>query len=167
MPLTPYRDHPLDLAALTEAAGAVLHAIGARATDGRVTPAPDARTIRYYQSLGLLDRPLRHDGRQAIYGYRHLLQAVVVKLLQAHGQGLAEIQQGLSGVTTDALEAAVTDALGGSGGPTQTPPRPAPVSLRCVELRPGVLLTVDPRLAPDVAARLDALVPSLIALFPT
>ena len=48
------------------------------ATDARVSAAPDARTVRYYATLGLLDRP-RIEGRQARYGERHLLQLLAIR----------------------------------------------------------------------------------------
>lgn len=42
------------------------------------------RLVRHYQNLGCIDPPDR-DGKQAVYGYRHFLQAVLVRLLQAEG----------------------------------------------------------------------------------
>ena len=52
---------------------------------GRVRDVPDLRTIRYYTTLGLLDRPAAMRGRTALYGPRHLLQLVAIKRLQARG----------------------------------------------------------------------------------
>ena len=49
---------------------------------GRVRDVPDRRTIRYYTTLGLIDRPALR-GRTALYGRRHLLQLVAIKRLQA------------------------------------------------------------------------------------
>lgn len=57
-----------------------------------VSDLPDGRTLRYYQTLGLVDRPARHNGR-SVYLQRHLLQLVAVKLLQADQYTLAKIQQ--------------------------------------------------------------------------
>src|SRR5262249_33767362 len=56
---------------------------------GRVRNVPDCRTIRYYTTLGLLDRPAVMRGRTALYGPRHLLQLVAIKRLQAQGLSLA------------------------------------------------------------------------------
>src|SRR5437016_1152361 len=42
--------------------------------DGRVARALDPRTVRYYQTLGILDRPHSYEGHKARYGPRHLLQ---------------------------------------------------------------------------------------------
>src|SRR3954454_24575633 len=66
---------------------------------GRVRDVPDLRTIRYYTTLGLLDRAAAMRGRTALYGRRHLLQLVAIKRLQARGLSLAEIQQRLVGLT--------------------------------------------------------------------
>lgn len=71
--------------------------------NARVREVPDLRTIRYYTTLGMLDRPLRMRGRTALYGPRHLLQLVAIKRLQARGDSLAQVQQRLVGLTDAAL----------------------------------------------------------------
>lgn len=76
----------------------------AGAPNGRVRGVPDQRTIRYYTTLGLLDRPAEMRGRTALYKRRHLLQLVAIKRLQARGEALADIQQRLLGATNSALE---------------------------------------------------------------
>jgi hypothetical protein len=73
------------------------------AASGRVRDLPDQRAIRYYATLGLLDRPAAMRGRTAYYGRRHLMQLVAIKRLQARGLSLAEIQQRLLGLTDAAL----------------------------------------------------------------
>jgi DNA-binding transcriptional MerR regulator len=60
--------------------------------NGQVRAVPDDRTIRYYGTIGLLDRPLAMRGRTALYGRRHLAQVVAIKRLQTMGRSLAEIQ---------------------------------------------------------------------------
>jgi DNA-binding transcriptional MerR regulator len=72
-------------------------------TSGRVRDVPDVRTIRYYTTLGLIDRPAQMRGRTALYGRRHLLQLVAIKRLQAKGLTLAEIQSRVVGQTDAAL----------------------------------------------------------------
>jgi DNA-binding transcriptional MerR regulator len=102
-----------ELAALaTQALG------GARVGDGRVTGVPDPRLIRWYTTIGLLDRPTIAAGRVARYGSRHLLQVVAVKRLQAQGMPLAQIQARLAGATDDQLRG-VADL---PPGLTDTPP---------------------------------------------
>lgn len=67
--------------------------------NGQVRDIPDLRTIRYYTTLGLIDRPAAMRGRTALYGRRHLLQLVAIKRLQARGRTLAELQHELVGLT--------------------------------------------------------------------
>jgi DNA-binding transcriptional MerR regulator len=74
-----------------------------RQGNGQVSPLPDRRTLRYYTTIGLLDRPLAMRGRQAVYGDRHVLQAVAVKRMQAAGLSLGEIQARLAGLPTPEL----------------------------------------------------------------
>lgn len=75
--------------------------------NGRVRDLPDIRTIRWYQSLGVLDRPTEFRGRAALYGRRHLLQIAVIKKLQASGLSLEQIQGGLPGRTDAELARAL------------------------------------------------------------
>jgi DNA-binding transcriptional MerR regulator len=72
-------------------------------TSGRVRAVPDRRAIRWYTTIGLIDRPAAHRGRTALYGPRHLLQLVAVKRLQARGLPLVSIQQELAGATDTQL----------------------------------------------------------------
>jgi DNA-binding transcriptional MerR regulator len=65
---------------------------------GRVRVVPDVRTIRYYTTIGLLDRPVEMQGRTAFYGRRHVLQLVAIKRLQSQGLSLVEVQETLAGV---------------------------------------------------------------------
>lgn len=60
--------------------------------NGQVRAVPDERTVRYYATLGLLDRPGATRGRTALYGPRHAAQVVAIKRLQAMGRSLSEIQ---------------------------------------------------------------------------
>jgi DNA-binding transcriptional MerR regulator len=70
---------------------------------GRVRDVPDLRTIRYYTTLGLLDRPATMRGRTALYGSRHLLQLMAIKRLQARGLSLAAVQERVVGLSDAAL----------------------------------------------------------------
>jgi DNA-binding transcriptional MerR regulator len=85
------------------------------AASGRVRDIPDRRTIRYYTTLGLIDRPATMRGRTALYGRRHALQIVAIKKLQAAGRSLAEIQTALAGQTTADLA-----RLAGLGPPEES-----------------------------------------------
>jgi DNA-binding transcriptional MerR regulator len=71
--------------------------------NGRVRDVPDLRTIRYYTTIGLLDRPAAMRRRTALYGRRHLLQLVAVKRLQAQGLSLRAVQERMLGLSNSAL----------------------------------------------------------------
>jgi hypothetical protein len=106
-----------------------LAADGVRSPNGRVRDVPDARALRWYATIGLLDRPTGYRGRTALYGPRHLLQAVAVKRRQAEGRTLAQIQAELAGATDATLRrAARVPAVLLSGGwvfpPPDEPERP-------------------------------------------
>lgn len=60
--------------------------------NGQVRAVPDERTVRYYGTIGLLDRPGAMRGRTALYGDKHVAQVVAIKRLQAMGHSLSEIQ---------------------------------------------------------------------------
>ncbi|MBE7453503.1 MAG: MerR family transcriptional regulator, partial [Kofleriaceae bacterium] len=85
--------------------------------NGQVRAVPDERSIRYYTTLGVLDRPVLR-GRTALYGRRHLAQLVAIKRLQAEGHTLAEIQLGLPAIDDATLS-------GLSGVPLVPAPRAA------------------------------------------
>jgi hypothetical protein len=133
--------------------------------NGQVRAVPDERTIRYYQTIGLLDRPLATRGRTALYGDKHVAQIVAIKRMQAMGRSLAEIQlvwpsldavaltrmsgipieQGLQPSSRPAFwkqEPAALDAV--ERGPAQDAPALEPVvqlEVR-IELGPGVVLAL-------------------------
>jgi DNA-binding transcriptional MerR regulator len=122
------------LAELADRAARALAEGGVRAPSGRVTEVPDPRLIRWYTTIGLLDRPTIGPGRIARYGQRHLLQLVAVKRLQAQGLPLAQIQQRLAGATDEQLRAvaalpvgfaADADAPSPPAGTGAAPPTPA------------------------------------------
>jgi DNA-binding transcriptional MerR regulator len=78
------------------------------------------RTIRYYISAGVLERP-DGDRRLATYSYRHLLQLLYIKARQHAGDRLKEIAQDIEGRPVSALETLLDQAL------PETVPGPVPV----------------------------------------
>lgn len=66
---------------------------------GIASTPPDRRTVRYYATLGVLDRPAM-SGREARYQQRHLAQLLALKRLQAEGVRLAAIESRIAGATT-------------------------------------------------------------------
>jgi DNA-binding transcriptional MerR regulator len=89
----------LTIEQLAGAVAAALEAGGVATASGRVRDVPDVRTLRYYTTLGLLDRPAQMLGRTALYSRRHLLQLVAIKRLQAQGLPLAQVQARLVNAT--------------------------------------------------------------------
>jgi DNA-binding transcriptional MerR regulator len=119
-------------------------------SNGRVREVPDRRTIRWYTTIGLLDRPAAMRGRTALYGRRHLLQLVAVKRLQADGRTIAEVQTALLGVDDRAL-----DDLARLPEEPSAPPELAAESVAA----PARFWAARP--APPKPARTAALVPSI------
>ncbi|NKZ02747.1 MerR family transcriptional regulator [Actinomadura latina] len=114
---------------LAERAAAALAADGAAQVSARVRDVPNARLIRWYTTIGLVDPPLGRRGRTALYGPRHLLQLVAVKRRQAEGRSIAEIQLELAAATDETL--ARIAALPTAGAP------PAPPAAGSVATRTG------------------------------
>lgn len=156
-----HRRAELSLGGLTAAAREILSRAAAP-DDRRVARFPDERTIRYYQSLGLVGRPLRYDGREAVFAYEHLVRVAAIKLLQNQGFSLAQIQSALWGASTEALEAAVLEAIAPrkealalrkdariAAAPAAVMRSRGPRSVVQAEVAPGVQVTIDPVLVPD------------------
>jgi DNA-binding transcriptional MerR regulator len=163
-PLERQREARFDLTGLCAAAAELLGSVGPE--DQRVRALPDARTVRYYQSIGVVDRPDR-EGRDAVYGWRHLLQVVAVKRLQVRGEPLARIQAALVGVSTETLEAALemaaeTDAALGRGL-EDTPALPVS-GFVTRELAPGVLVVIDTSRIHNPDAVLHAIAQSIVTV---
>jgi DNA-binding transcriptional MerR regulator len=120
--------------------------------DGRVSGAPDARTVRYYGTLGLVDRPA-YEGREARYGRRHVLQVIAIKILQSLGLPLAEVQARLYGKSNAELEALLKSA--GEAPARRTVPV---VVWREVTIEPGLKVMVEQGWMPkgDVAQKVRA-----------
>lgn len=112
------------------------------ARDQRVSSLPDARTIRYYTTLGLLDRPFI-DGRQARYGQRHVLQLLAVKALQSMQFPLARVQEKLYGLTESELKS-LLQSIASSNKERKHSQAAMPVAsiYREIILEPGLKLTV-------------------------
>lgn len=82
--------------------------LGQEGESNRIQWTPNGRQIRYYTTLGLLDKPHGGRGQGVTYGPRHLLQLIAIKRLQHQGLKLAEIQSMLTGLSSKKL----TELLG-------------------------------------------------------
>jgi DNA-binding transcriptional MerR regulator len=60
------------------------------------------RLVRHYVSVGIVDKPAR-EGRDALYGFRHLVQFVAARRLLAEGLPLAKIAKFTGAVPTETL----------------------------------------------------------------
>jgi DNA-binding transcriptional MerR regulator len=60
------------------------------------------RLVRHYVSVGVVDKPSR-EGRDALYGFRHLVQFVAARRLLTEGFSLAQIAKFTVAVPTDTL----------------------------------------------------------------
>jgi DNA-binding transcriptional MerR regulator len=145
---------------------------------GRVREVPNGRTIRWYTTIGLVDRPAAMGGRTALYGRRHLLQLVAVKRLQAAGRPLADVQRQLLGSTDDELERiarvpsargrfwAASPASADSGamenGDTVT--SRAPERVQGVRLNDSVTVLLDRVPSADEVAQIEAAAAPLLDL---
>jgi hypothetical protein len=122
------------------------------APNGRVRDLPDRRVIRWYSTIGLVDRPAGHRGRTALYGPRHLLQLVAVKRHQADGHSLTQIQAELTGASDATLRrtSGIPDELLLRRPPQLPAAPPTPDRDRFWTNRPGS--AVEPSPLDDVAA---------------
>lgn len=107
--------------------------------DGRISAAPDPRTVRYYTTLGLLDRP-EIVAREARYGRRHVLQLCAIKALQATGLPLSEVQARLYAKSDPELEAVIASA---GESRLQRPPEIHALTWREVTIEPGLKIVVE------------------------
>ena len=90
-PLTVLREYrtlaPWGLRDLAAVAAAVLEASGVVPVNAAARARPTERTIRFYVTRGLVSAP-EGRGTAAVYGYRHLLQVLAIKLRQMEGATL-------------------------------------------------------------------------------
>lgn len=107
------------VAGLAEAAARILAESGAaRQGRGTVTELPDERTVRYYIAEGLIPPAEEKQGTSSVFAYRHLLQLLVVKKLQAEGLPIRAIRELVTGKTERQLERLLGAEQGQSTGPS-------------------------------------------------
>jgi DNA-binding transcriptional MerR regulator len=99
------------VAGLAGEAAKILSESGLAQARGTVTELPDERTVRYYLTEGLLSPAEDKQGTASVFGYRHLLQLLVVKKLQAEHLPIRKIRDLVEGRTERELE-----RLLGTGG---------------------------------------------------
>jgi len=92
---------------VTEAARIIPH-IAQEQKRYRVSVYPDERTIRYYINEGLVDKPSPSPDKPSRFTYRHLLQILAIKHLQAQYLPLNKIKEMLAGLKEEQLEEMIT-----------------------------------------------------------
>jgi len=85
----------------------------------RVSETLSERTLRYYISQGLVDRPSGKEGCSALYSYRHLLQLLALKRLQASYFPVKKIREIIPNSTNDELKGIILN------GPSEAGPVPS------------------------------------------
>src|SRR3712207_6448315 len=99
------REKYVGVAGLAEAAARILAESGAaRQGRGTVRELPDERTVRYYLTAGLTPPAEEKQGPASVFEFRHLLQLLVVKKLQAEGLPIRAIRELVTGKTGRQLE---------------------------------------------------------------
>lgn len=71
-----------------------------------------ARNVRYYTFIGLMDRPLGYLAGSPVFGTRHVVQLMAIRALQARRVSLARIQDILYGLNPVELGRIVELAAG-------------------------------------------------------
>lgn len=104
---------PWNLRGLTAIAGAILDAAAVTPLNAAARAVPSERTIRFYVTRGIVTPP-EGRGTAAVYGYRHLLQVLGVKLRQMEGGTLTSIARDLADTPGDVLERRIASVLGTS-----------------------------------------------------
>src|SRR3954470_6325294 len=109
------------VAGLAEAAARILAESGAaRQGRGTVTEMPDERAVRYYLAEGLIPPAEEKQGTASVFGFKHLLQLLVVKKLQAEGLPIRAIRELVTGKTERQLERLLGTEQGQSPGAPQS-----------------------------------------------
>jgi len=147
-PVTLLRAHarhsPWNARGLAAHVTALVDSAGLRPTNASARAAPSARSVRFYVSHGLLDRP-EGAGTAATYGYRHFLQLLAIKIRQREGQTLETIKREMKDVTGDALERRIAQSLAPALVANPVSPRTedeAPVAWRRMRVAEGVELHI-------------------------
>jgi DNA-binding transcriptional MerR regulator len=100
-----YRDRDdLRLDELVDIANSFVELVAPEQPSDRVAERLNERTLRYYITKGLVDRPSGKEGAAALYSYRHLLQILALKSLQASYFPIKRIKEVLAGKSNDELK---------------------------------------------------------------
>ncbi|MBS2534971.1 MerR family transcriptional regulator [Catenulispora sp. NF23] len=164
---------PWTIDRLARLAAAALAAGAPTQPNGRIREVPDVRTIRWYTSIGLLDRPAAMRGRTALYGRSHLAQLVAIKRLQASGLTVAAVQERLLGAEASVVEQiaelpADLDALIAPADPDAAGPATSPARSRFwitpPAAEPFTTITADTEADTEIEAGPDTTAPLITGI---
>ncbi len=152
------------LARVNRVAVKFLPSTGAR--DSRVSPIFKSRSFRHYQKLGCID-PGERKGRQAVYGCRHFVQALLVRRLLLDGVPAEQIAVLMAGRSTEETERMFLGGIemvaktGEDGSVPEVPTQRIVETWRRVQVVPGVELHLRHDIAKLRGAALKDLLESL------
>jgi DNA-binding transcriptional MerR regulator len=95
---------------LLEIANRLVEIIAPVQPSDRVAETLSERTLRYYISEGLVDRPSGKEGAAALYSFRHLLQLLALKRLQASYFPVKRIKEIVPDSSNDELRTIIEGA---------------------------------------------------------
>jgi DNA-binding transcriptional MerR regulator len=99
-------------------------------TGSKIQEEVNARLIRHYTGIGLIDRP-RREGKEVRYGFRHLLQLLVLRRLLQEGY----TSQSIAGITASRSDEELEALLQGGVRLTLEPANPALAFLKEIRAR--------------------------------
>jgi DNA-binding transcriptional MerR regulator len=99
----------LTLSELVVEVARIIPYIASEQKSDRVAVYPDERTIRYYINEGLVDKPHGEKGQAKTFHYKHLLQVLTIKYLQAQFIPLNEIKELLKKIDENQMEELLTE----------------------------------------------------------
>lgn len=128
-----------------------------------------SRTFRHYQTLGCIDAPVR-VGRRVVYGFRHYVQALLLRRLIWEGVPSDRIATAMAGRSTADTKRLLFDGIeivakprqdAGSGMPGDPSDRATAEPWRRIVVRPGVELHLHADLPKPKPAELSRLISDL------
>jgi len=141
----------ISLGDLVGAADELLRTVAPTQKRYKVQARPDVRTIRYYQSQGLLPKPVGYARGRAQYGGTHLIRLLLVKKLQADHLPLRKIKALLQ----EATDEQVLEALADEGAPTAPKRALKPIPRHRFAAPPASPAVTVPTVCPTTMLQLD------------